>query len=215
MTFPEAKPNNMAVSQNRSFFESFYAVSAPPEPQRKPLVLFPRVRQLIDKTQERAVALSRESRSFVKLVPLRRKSFSVGDDKEFCSQKLLNSHYARICRSKSVPRSRTTSTTYTDLERLERGSRTVMAGQSQAFWLLSSLVAQLQRDGYEPSDPVLFDENITSLSATLAVQTSLTASMAEFLTMKRRESYLSHASFTVDETLKKELLVTPVRHSSI
>ena len=77
------------------------------------------------------------------------------------------------------------------------------------MWLLSALLGQLKKDGYQPSNPALFDENISSLSATLAVQTHITAGIAELLTIKRRESYLSHASFTLDDALKKELLVTP------
>ena len=207
--FPDSKPDHPASVQNRCQFESFFALSAPPEPSRKPLVLYPRVKQLIERAQSKAASLARESRSLSKLVPLRRRSFSIGNDREFCNHRLLNSHFARICRSKSVPRSRTTAITFADLERLERDSRTVLAGQSQAFWLLTSLLAQLKRDSYKPSDPALFDENISSLSATLAVQTSITAHMSELITTKRRESYLNHASFTVDDALKKELLVTP------
>ena len=37
--------------------------------------------------------------------------------------------------------------------------------------------------------------------------------MSEFITAKRRESYLSHASFTLPESLKRELLVAPVADS--
>ena len=39
--FPDAKPQNSNVEITRSFFETLYAVSAPPEAQRKLLVLFP------------------------------------------------------------------------------------------------------------------------------------------------------------------------------
>ena len=92
--FPDAKPQNSNVENTRSFFETLYAVSAPPEAQRKLLVLFPRVRQLIDKTQERALMLSRESKSFAKLVPLRRRSFSVDDDKDFNSVSLTRENYS-------------------------------------------------------------------------------------------------------------------------
>ena len=35
------------------------------------------------------------------------------------------------------------------------------------------------------------------------------------MTMKRRESYLNHASFTVADSLKKDLLVTPGTGSSL
>ena len=207
--FSDAKPAQQEAYENRSFFEDYYALSAPPESQRKPLVLFPRVRNLIKRNQDRAITMSRESRSLSKVLAFRRRTFSVGNDPDFCNNKLLNTNFARLCRSKSIPRSRTTAVTYSDLERLERGSRTVVAGQSQALWLLSALLAQLKKDGYQPSNPALFDENISSLSATLAVQTHITAGIAELLTIKRRESYLSHAAFNLDDSIKKQLLVTP------
>ena len=40
-------------------------------------------------------------------------------------------------------------------------------------------------------------------------QTSVCAGISEFVTAKRRESFLAHASFLVSEPQKRELLVSP------
>ena len=87
--------------------------------------------------------------------------------------------------------------------------RTVIAGDSQCFWLLSSLLAQLKEDGFRPSDPALFDKNITTLSAALASQTTVVAGLTDFITSKLRESYLAHTLCLVAESQKRELLVAP------
>ena len=50
---------------------------------------------------------------------------------------------------------------------------------------------------------------VSALSAALAAQTSVAANVSEFVTMKQHESYLAHASFTLPDNLKRELLVTP------
>ena len=56
----------------------------------------------------------------------------------------------------------------------------VIAGDSQCFWLLLSLLVQLKEDGFRPSDPVLFDKNISALSAALAAQTTVAAGLNRF-----------------------------------
>ena len=55
------------------------------------------------------------------------------------------------------------SITLADLERLDRVARMILAGDSQCFWFLSALLAQLKEDGYQPSNPTLFDKSISSL----------------------------------------------------
>ena len=66
----------------------------------------------------------------------------------------------------------------------------------------------MKQDGFRPSDPSLFDKNLSALSA-FATQTSVCAGLSDFVTAKRRESFLAHASFTVSEPQKRELLVSP------
>ena len=91
----------------------------------------------------------------------------------------------------------------------------VLAGYSQCFWFLSTLLSQLKEDGYRPTNPSLFDKSISALSAALAAQTSVAANMSEYITTKRRESYLAHTSFTLPDSLKRELLVAPGTDSQL
>ena len=171
--------------------------------------LYPRVSEIQTAISEYAANLSRESLPHFRMLPVRRRAFSIGDEPDFCKQRFINSDFSRICRSKSVPKSRMASVSLADLECLDRVARMVLAGDSQCFWFLSALLAQLKEDGYKPSNPTLFDKSISSLSAALAAQTGVAPSMSEYIASKRRESYLSHASFTLPESLKRELLVAP------
>ena len=88
---------------------SFFSVSDPPEPARKFMTLFPRISEFQPTSSERAARLSRESRPLFKILPLRRRAVSVGNDYDFCDQRFFNSDYSRICSSKSVPESGTAS----------------------------------------------------------------------------------------------------------
>ena len=134
--------------------------------------------------------------------------FYVGDDPDYCSARFLNPDFSRISKSKNILKTWTSSVTLADLEKLDRGSRTILAGDSQCFWLLSSLLAQLKDDGYKPSDPALFDKNISSLSAALASQTTMAAGISDFVTSKCRESYLARASCPIAESVKRDLLIS-------
>ena len=55
----------------------------------------------------------------------------------------------------------------------------------------------------------LFDKKISALSAALASQTTMAAGTSDFVTTKRRESYFSHASCPITESVKRDLLVAP------
>ena len=74
---------------------------------------------------------------------------------------------------------------------------------------MSALLAQLKDEGFKPADPNFFNQSITALSASLALQTNLTSAMSGFVTAKRLESYLAHASCPVGDSVKWELLVAP------
>ena len=69
----------------------------------------------------------------------------------------------------------------------------ILAIDSQCFWFFFSLLAYLKDEVSHPSNPSLFDERISALSAALAAQTSVTASMSEYATTKRHESDPFHA----------------------
>ena len=133
--------------------------------------------------------------------------FHVGDQPDYCAARFLNPDFSRISKHKTILKSRASSVTLADLEKLDRASLTILAGESQSFRLLSSLLAQLRDEGYKPADPALFDKNISTLSAALASQTTMTAGISDFITSKRRESYLAHTSCPIAESVKRDLLV--------
>ena len=207
--FSHARPVTNASAPPRCDFEEYFAVSEPHTAARQNLTVYPRVSEIIDASSEKASRLARESRPLHEVVPLRRKVFFARDNQDFCNARFVNSDFARISNNKTILKTRLSSVNLADLERIERASRTVLAGDSQCFWLLSSLLAQLKDDDYRPSDPALFDRNISALSAALASQTAIAAGVTDFITSKRRESYLAHASCPIAESQKRELLVAP------
>ena len=77
----------------------------------------------------------------------------------------------------------------------------ILARDSQCFWFFFLLLAYLIDEVSHPSNPSLFDKSISTLSAALAAQTSVTANMSEYVTTKRRESDLFHALFTLPNNL--------------
>ena len=153
--------------------------------------------------------MARESRALHRVVPLKRKMFYVGDEPDYCSARYLNPDFSRISKTKNIVKTRASSVNLADLEKLDRGLRTILAGDSQCYWLLSSLLAQLKDNGYKPADPALFDKNISALSAALVSQTTMAAGISDFMASKRWESYLDHASCPIAESVKRDLLVSP------
>ena len=105
---------------------------------------------------DRASRLARESRALHRVVPLKRKMFYVGDQPDYCAARFLNLDFSWISKNRNILKTRASSVTLADLEKLDRGSQPILAGDSQCFWLLSSLLAQLKDEGYNPADPALF-----------------------------------------------------------
>ena len=141
------------------------------------------------------------------MIPLRRRTFPVADDPNYTAPRWLNPDFARLTRNKSIAESRAGTVSFSNMERLERTSRTIVRGFSQSYWLLSSLLSQLKQDRYRPSEPALFDKTIQSLSSSMALQTSLLSGITDFLVTKRRESFLSHVSVPLSAPQKRELQV--------
>ena len=151
--FHHSKPSAAAHVPPRCDFESYFSISDPPSASRQFLTVYPRVAEIIDASADRAARLARESRPLHRVVPLRRKLFNVEDRPDFCNARYVNPEFSRISQNKTILKSRNASMSLSDLEKVERGVRSILAGDSQCFWLLSSLLAQLKEDGYRPSDP--------------------------------------------------------------
>ena len=67
----------------------------------------------------------------------------------------------------------------------------------------------LKRDGFQPSDPTLFNAALSSVSASLSQQARSSSADASFVRAKRRESLLMHTSIPVLEAQHRSLTVIP------
>ena len=191
--FPHSQPNSAPYMPPRCEIEEFFATSETSPSAKPKLTLYPRVNEILESCENRAVQFARESRPLHRVVPLKRRTVHVGDRPNFCAARFVNPDFSRITKQKTILKSRASSVSLSDLEKLDRASRSMLASQSQSFWLLSSLLAQLRDEGYKSADPTLFDKNISTLSSSLASQTALSAGVSQFITSKRRESYLAHS----------------------
>ena len=86
---------------------------------------------------------------------------------------------------------------------------------SSSLWLMSGVLAMLKRDGFQLSDPALFNSALSSVSAALSRQARTAAAGSTFIRAKRRESLLAHTSLPVPETQKRSLTVTPGSSSGL
>ena len=128
--FVDSRPLTDASAPPRCAFEEYFAISDPPSSSRQHLRVYPRVSEIIDASSDKASRLARESKPLHRVVPLRHKIFNVGDDQDFCSARFVNQNFSRIANSKSILKSRVSSVSIADLEKIERASRTVIAGDS-------------------------------------------------------------------------------------
>ena len=107
----------------------------------------------------------------------------------------------RLCQTGSV--------TFAEMQLLESVSQTSLKACSFSLWMISGLLSQLKRDGFNPSDPTVFNTAISSVSAALSSQARSAAAVSTFMRSKRRESLLEHATVPVSQVQKRELTVAP------
>ena len=88
-------------------------------------------------------------------------------------------------------------------------SQSSLEACSFSLWMMSRLLSQLKRDGFNPSDLTLFNTAISSVSAALSSQARSAAAVSTLIRSKRRESLLSHATVPVSQVQKRELMVAP------
>ena len=100
-------------------------------------------------------------------------------------------------------------------ERLERLFQGQLEVTSSSLWLMSGILAMLKRDGFQPSDPALFNSALLSVSAALSRQARTAAAGSTFIRAKHRESLLAHTTLPVPETQKRDLTVTPGSSSGL
>ena len=139
----------------------------------------------------------------------------MADDAIFTSSQPVNSAFAQLVGSRTLGSRRWGSITFSEMERLERLFQGQLEVTSSSLWLMSGILAMLKRDGFQPSDPALFNSALSSVSAALSRQARTAAAGSTFVRAKRRESLLAHTTLPVPETQKRDLTVTPGSSSGL
>ena len=177
--------------------------------------MYPRVAEVQEEVAARSEALARRSKPLSRVIPARARAYAMADDAIFTSSQPVNSAFAQLVGSRALGSRRWGSITFSEMERLERLFQGQLEVTSSSLWLMSGILAMLKRDGFQPSDPALFNSALSSVSAALSRQARTAAAGSTFIRAKRRESLLAHTTLPVPETQKRDLTVTPGSSSGL
>ena len=139
----------------------------------------------------------------------------MADDAVFTSSQPVNSAFAQLAGSRALGSRCWGAVTFSEMERLERLFQGQLEVTSSSLWLMSGVLSMLKRDGFQLSDPALFNSALSSVSAALSRQARTAAAGSTFIRAKRRESLLAHTSLPVPETQKRSLTVIPGSSSGL
>ena len=145
----------------------------------------------------------------------RSRRYAVVDDPQFASSFPVNPLFSQLAGTQAVGFKCWGSISFTEMERIERVFRNQLEVTSSSLWLLSGILAMLKRDGFQPSDPTLFNAALSSVSAAVSQQASSAEAGSTFLRSKRRESLLSHTSVPVTEAQRQSLTTAPGSHTGL
>ena len=172
--------------------------------------MYPRVAEVQEEeVAVRSEAFARRAKPLSRVTPARARAYAMADDAIFTSSQPVNSAFAQLVGSRALGSRRWGSITFSEMERLERLFQGQLEVTSSSLWLMSGILALLKRDGFQPSDPALFNSALSSVSAGLSRQARTAAAGSTFVRAKRRESLLAHITLPVLETQKRDLTVTP------
>ena len=189
-------------------FESWFGQPEPSSSARR-FRMYPRVAEVQEEVAARAEALARRSRPVSRIVPTRARYYALADDPLFASSQPVNSAFAQLVGQRSFAGRRWGAITFSEMERLERVFQGQLEVTSSTLWLMSGILATLKRDGFQPSDPALFNSALSSVSAALSRAARTASAGSTFLRAKRRESMLAHTTLPVPDSQKRDLTVTP------
>ena len=125
--------------------------------------MYPRVAEVQEEVAARSEALARRAK------PLSR-AYAMADDAIFTSTQPVNSAFAQLVGSCTLGSRRWGSINFSEMERLERLFQGQLEVTSSSLWPMSGILAMLKRDGFQPSDPALFNSALSSVSAALSRQ---------------------------------------------
>ena len=211
---PDSRPLTDVARQPRCGFEGWFG-QPEPSASRSCFRLYPRVGEVESEVAARAEALARRSKPLSHIIPSRSRHYAITDRPLFAPSLAVNPSFAQLAGTRTVGSRRWGSITFSEMERLGRLFRAQLEMTSSSLWLMSGILAMLKRDGFQPSDPTLFNAALASASATLSQQARSSSAGAAFLRSKRRESLLAHTSVPVPEAQRKALTVSPGSESAL
>ena len=177
--------------------------------------MYPHVAEVLEEVAARSESLARRSRPLSRVIPARARVYAMADDAIFTSSQPVNSAFSQLVGSRSLGARRWGSITFSEMERLERLFQGQLEVTSSSLWLMSGILAMLKRDGFQPSDPALFNSGLSAVSAALSRQARTAAAGSTFVRAKRRESLLAHTTLPVPESQKRDLTVAPGSSSGL
>ena len=192
----------------RCGFESWFGQPEPSSSMRR-FRMYPRVAEVQEEVAARAEALARRSRPVSRILPTRARFYALADEPLFTASQPVNSAFAQLVGQRSFAGKRWGAITFSEMERLERVFQGQLEVTSSTLWLMSGILATLKTDGFQPSDPALFNSALSSVSAALSRAARTASAGSVFLRAKRRESMLAHTTLPVPDSQKRDLTVTP------
>ena len=201
---PESRPVADATRPPRCSFEAWFGQPESAS-SRQRFRLYPRVAEVESEVSNRAEALARRAKPLSQVLPRRSRKYVVADDPLYGSSLPVNPSFAHLAGARAIGSKRWSSVSFSEMELLERVFRSQLEVTSSSLWLMSGILAMLKRDGFQLSDPTLFNAALSLVSAAMSRQARSAVAGSTFLRSKRRESLLSHTSVPVPEAQRKSL----------
>ena len=153
------------------------------------------------------MALDRRAKPLSHILPSWSRRYAVADNPLYASSLPVNPSFTQPAGTRAVGTKRWGSISFSEMEQIERLFRTQLERTSSSLWLMSGILAMLKHDGFQPSDPTLFNAALSSVSAVMSQQAA--SSGSTFMRAKRRESLLTHTSIPVPEAQRRSLTSAP------
>ena len=203
---PDSRPLSDAARPLRCGFEAWF-VQPESTSSRQRFRLYPRVAEVESEVVALAEALARRAKPLSQVIPARSRCYVIADEPLFASSMSVNPSFAQLAGARSVGLKCWGSISFSEMERMECLFRSQLEMTSSSLWLMSGILAMLKHDGFQPSDPTLFNAALSSASASLSQQARSSSAGASFVRFKRRESLLMHTSIPVLEAQRRSLTV--------
>ena len=203
---PDSRPLSDAARPPRCGFEAWFG-QLESTASRQRFQLYPRFTEVESEVAAHAEALARRAKPLSHIIPARSCRYAVADGPLFAASLPVNPSFVQLAGARSVGSNRWGSISFSEMERMERLFWTQLEMTSSCLWLMSGILAMLTRDGFQPSDLTLFNEALSSASASLSQQARSSSAGASFVRAKHRDSLLMHTSIPVPEAQRRSLTV--------